>query len=64
MPDKYESMRAHLAAPNPGDDAEEGTPGTGEDICPRCHGKGTLGDGQECRDCGGTGRIVEGVGGG
>lgn len=49
---------------NPGDDAEPGTPGTGEDICPTCHGSGKLADGRSCPSCGGTGRIVEGIGGG
>lgn len=48
---------------NPGDDAPAGTPGTGEDICPRCKGTGKQ-NGQDCQNCGGTGRIVEGIGGG
>jgi hypothetical protein len=26
--------------PNAGDEARPGTPGTGEDICPECNGKG------------------------
>jgi len=47
---------------NPGDQAAPGTPGTGEDICPRCGGDGEI-DGQECENCGGTGRIVVGIGG-
>lgn len=47
---------------NPGDEAPAGTPGTGEDICPDCHGDGRLG-GTRCETCGGTGRIVEGIGG-
>lgn len=46
----------------PGDEAPAGTPGTGEDICPECHGTGRR-DGAECPNCAGTGRIVEGVGG-
>jgi len=54
---------------NPGDAAPAGTPGTGEDVCPICHGTGRLVDGDEgdsepCPNCGGTGRIVEGIGGG
>lgn len=48
---------------HPGDAALPGTPGTGEDICPECKGTGKL-NGAECRNCGGTGRIVEGIGGG
>jgi hypothetical protein len=47
----------------PGDDAPAGTPGTGEDICPKCSGTGKLND-KPCPNCAGTGRIVEGVGGG
>ncbi len=48
---------------NPGDDAPPGTPGTGEDVCPACHGTGRIG-GAPCQDCGGTGTVIEGVGGG
>jgi DnaJ-class molecular chaperone len=47
---------------NPGDEAPAGTPGTGENICPRCHGTGKI-SGQPCANCGGTGRIVAGIGG-
>ena len=47
---------------NPGDDAPEGTPGTGENVCPECNGTGVA-DGQECRNCGGTGTVIEGIGG-
>ena len=52
---------------NPGDDAPAGTPGTGEDVCPVCHGSGKVeaeGTPQPCANCGGTGVIVEGIGGG
>ena len=48
---------------NPGDDAAPGTPGTGEDICPKCSGSGRI-DGGKCLDCGGTGKVVQGIGGG
>ena len=47
----------------PGDDAKPGTPGTGENICPRCSGTGQA-DGSRCPQCDGTGKIVEGIGGG
>ncbi len=51
------------AAPmNPGDDAPAGTPGTGENICPVCNGAGRL-RGASCANCGGSGRIVAGIGG-
>jgi hypothetical protein len=49
---------------NPGDDAEPGTPGTGEDICDACAGKGTLPDGKACPQCGGSGHVIVGIGGG
>ena len=48
---------------NPGDEARPGTPGTGEDICPECNGKGKTAGNEPCRDCGGTGKVVRGVGG-
>lgn len=47
----------------PGDEAAPGTPGTGEDVCPRCGGSGQV-DGGDCPECGGTGVVIEGVGGG
>lgn len=49
---------------NPGDDAEPGTPGTGEDICDECGGSGRLSDGRPCPNCGGTGKVIHGIGGG
>ncbi|WP_203075398.1 hypothetical protein [Falsiroseomonas ponticola] len=50
-------------ATNPGDVAPPGTPGTGEDLCPACQGKGTIGAAR-CESCGGTGKVVAGIGGG
>lgn len=47
---------------NPGDDAPPGTPGTGEDICRVCNGDGKV-DGKTCANCGGSGKVVGGVGG-
>lgn len=47
----------------PGDEAPEGTPGTGEGLCPVCGGSGKS-EGRSCENCGGTGKIIEGVGGG
>jgi hypothetical protein len=49
---------------NPGDEAAPGTPGAGEDICEACGGKGTLASGAACPQCGGTGRVMRGIGGG
>ena len=48
----------------PGDEAAPGTPGSGEGICPVCSGNGKTPDGKPCEYCGGTGRIIEGIGGG
>jgi hypothetical protein len=48
----------------PGDEAPPGTPGTGEDICQDCSGTGKRADGSECPACEGTGRVIEGIGGG
>jgi hypothetical protein len=48
---------------NPGDEAAPGTPGTGENVCPRCAGSGEA-DGGTCPDCGGSGKVIEGIGGG
>ncbi|WP_157265871.1 hypothetical protein [Azohydromonas aeria] len=47
---------------NPGDQAAPGTPGTGEDVCPKCGGSGQLGA-SACPDCGGTGKVNVGIGG-
>lgn len=54
-----------LPAPSlaPGDQAAPGTPGTGEDVCPRCGGSGRIGE-AACPDCAGTGKIIAGIGGG
>lgn len=59
-PDQSANARPEI---HPGDDATPGTPGTGEDICPKCKGTGKL-NGADCDNCGGTGKIVEGIGGG
>ena len=47
---------------SPGDEAPPGTPGTGEDVCPRCGGSGRQGA-TECPECGGTGKVNVGIGG-
>lgn len=47
----------------PGDQAPPGTPGTGENVCPRCGGSGQA-DGGRCPECNGTGRVTTGIGGG
>jgi hypothetical protein len=47
---------------SPGDQAPPGTPGTGDNICPECSRRGRL-HGTRCERCGGTGTVIEGVGG-
>ena len=47
---------------NPGDEAKPGTAGTGEDVCPKCHGSGKV-SGGECENCGGTGKVNRIIGG-
>jgi DnaJ-class molecular chaperone len=44
----------------PGDEAPPGTPGTGEDVCPNCGGRGRL-NGQECNTCLGRGRVIKAI---
>jgi hypothetical protein len=48
---------------SPGDEARPGTPGTGEDVCPECNGRGKTARGEPCPNCEGTGRIVRAIGG-
>ena len=46
-----------------GDEAAQGTPGTGENLCRACGGTG-MRDGKMCPVCEGTGKVTEGIGGG
>lgn len=61
MPPETVTIEAPL---NPGDEASPGTPGAAEDRCDACSGKGKLGDGSACPECGGSGRVMRGIGGG
>jgi RecJ-like exonuclease len=47
---------------SPGDEAPEGTPGTGPTVCRRCSGTGRIGAGP-CPECQGTGQVNVGIGG-
>jgi RecJ-like exonuclease len=47
----------------PGDEAPPEEPSAAENVCPVCEGSGKV-DGDECSNCGGSGRIVEALGGG
>ena len=46
----------------PGDEAPQGTPGAGENICPTCNGSGKV-KGATCATCAGSGVVIEEVGG-
>lgn len=62
--DNSPNTTPNAADVNPGDDAPPGTPGTGEDVCPDCSGKGKTQGGSECPNCGGTGKVIKGIAGG
>ena len=46
----------------PGDEAPRGTPGAGENVCRDCAGSGRI-DGDTCATCGGSGVVIEEIGG-
>jgi hypothetical protein len=48
---------------SPGDEAPPNTPGAGEDLCPACRGTGQV-EGSRCTLCSGTGKVLQGIGGG
>ena len=54
---------SQASVPNPGDEAAAGVPGTGENVCRTCNGSGRA-EGGECPTCGGSGIVIEGIGGG
>jgi hypothetical protein len=58
-----ESEQRATDAMDPGDEVPPDTASAGEDQCERCHGTGRV-DGSTCPECGGSGRIVEAIGGG
>lgn len=45
-----------------GDEVPPGTPGSGDDVCPRCNGSGKM-EQKECENCAGTGVITRAIGG-
>ncbi len=50
------------AGERPGDKTTPGVPGSAEALCPACSGRGEV-DGSKCESCGGTGKVLEGIGG-
>ena len=57
-----DDKQAEQKPPRPGDEAQPGTPGTGENVCPVCRGTKTFNN-EPCRNCNGTGVVIEGIGG-
>lgn len=47
---------------SPGDEAPEGTPGTGQTVCRQCAGSGRV-EGTVCPGCEGSGYVIVGIGG-
>ena len=53
----------------PDDDPEQGTPGTGQEVCRECEGTGKQVDkatgkltNKSCERCDGTGKVIQGIG--
>ena len=40
-----------------------GSPGSGENVCRKCEGTGKV-EGKSCPECGGSGKVTTGIGGG
>jgi hypothetical protein len=59
---KAQAAPPGAGAMNPGDEAPEGTPGTGENVCRECGGSGRVTD-AVCPSCNGSGKVTVGVGG-
>lgn len=61
--DQHRTVQVPEVEPiHPGDEAPPGTFDTGENVCRDCGGSGTR-EGKPCETCGGTGRVVEAIGG-
>ena len=54
-------QRPGIPQPKPGDETQPGSKQAAETTCPRCGGKGSLGQ-VRCPDCQGSGRITAIVG--
>lgn len=63
MPNKVDRPDGTTEVLNPGDHTSPDAPGAGENVCPVCKGSGRF-DNRACANCGGTGKIIEGIGGG
>lgn len=64
MSGSRDGMEVGRERPKPGDEAPEGTPGSAENTCRHCGGKGKMADGATCPVCDGTGLVNEELGGG
>jgi RecJ-like exonuclease len=56
-------MQEPKDSPKPADEAPPDAPGAGEDVCRACHGSGIV-EGKQCTACAGTGKVIQGIGGG
>ena len=66
--DAYRAIQAASGNPtepemDPGAETPPDSSGVGEIVCPKCTGSGLRDDGMPCDHCGGTGKVIEGVGG-
>jgi len=62
MSDKPDRETGTPLPMTPGDEAPEGTPGTGRNVCRDCGGTGRI-EGRDCPQCAGTGFVITGIGG-
>jgi hypothetical protein len=62
MPTESSQDPAAKNLARPGDEVPPGTPGSGDDVCPRCNGSGSV-EGQGCAYCAETGMITRAIGG-
>ena len=62
MANEQESGKTSTQISSPGDEVPPGTPGSGEDVCPRCGGSGRI-EAQPCDNCSGSGKITRAIGG-
>jgi DnaJ-class molecular chaperone len=57
-----ESIPSETQRPNPGGQAEPDAIDVGQNVCRDCQGTGKMGA-QDCLTCGGTGIVIEKIGG-
>lgn len=60
---KETDMQPDETPAKPGDEGPPDAPGVGEDVCRACRGTGIV-EGERCSECNGTGKVLQGIGGG